>query len=137
MIDAAEKYVRRHGYPRQADRKLRFMLQPLARRNGSRRLVRRLLEFIKEQGDQLQEGQHMPGHTEVLESLLGKYKETQARHSQGGMTASLLNLGAIVLTRSPEIVQQALRAIPVKAVNDWVRTNLGQTVASRRKLALG
>jgi hypothetical protein len=52
------------------------------------------------------------------------------------MTASLLNIGAIVLTKSPEIIQQALAATPVKTVTNWVRNNLGQTVASRRKLAL-
>lgn len=136
VIDAAEKYVRRHGYHRQADRKLRRVLHPLAKRNASRRLMKRLLDFIKEQSDKLKRGQHMPGHTEVLESLLGKYKDTQARHSQGGMTASLLNIGAIVLTKSPEIIQQALAATPVKTVTNWVRNNLGQTVASRRKLAL-
>jgi hypothetical protein len=136
VIDAAEKYVRRHGYHRQAERKLRRVLHPLAKRNASRRLMKRLLDFIKEQSDKLKRGQHMPGHTEVLESLLGKYKDTQARHSQGGMTASLLNIGAIVLTKSPEIIQQALAATPVKTVTNWVRNNLGQTVASRRKLAL-
>jgi hypothetical protein len=136
VIDAAEKYVRRHGYHRQADRRLRRVLQPLAKRNASRHLMKRLLDFVKQQSDKLRKGQHMPGHTEVLESLLGKYKDTQARHSQGGMTASLLNIGAIVLKKSPQIIQQALGAIPVKTVNNWVRTNLGQTVASRRKLAL-
>jgi hypothetical protein len=136
VIDAAEKYVRRHGYHRQADRKLRRVLRPLAKRSASRRLMKQLLDFIKEQSDKLKQGEPMPGHTEVLESLLGKYKATQARHSQGGMTASLLNIGAIVLPRSPEIIQQALAAIPVKTVNDWMRNNLGQTVASRRKLAL-
>jgi hypothetical protein len=98
--------------------------------------MKRLLDFIKEQSAKLKKGQQMPGHTEVLESLLGKYKDTQARHSQGGMTASLLNIGAIVLTKSPDLVQRALNAIPVKTVNDWVHKNLGQTVASRRKLAL-
>jgi len=97
VIDAAEKYVRRHGYHRQADRRLRRVLQPLAKRNASRHLMKRLLDFVKQQSDKLRKGQHMPGHTEVLESLLGKYKDTQARHSQGGMTASLLNIGAIVL----------------------------------------
>jgi hypothetical protein len=136
VINAAETYVRRHGYHRQAYGKLRRVLQPLAKRNASRRLMKRLLDFVKEQGDKLKQGQHMPGHTEVLESLLGKYKDTQARHSQGGMTASLLNIGAIVLPKNPDIVQQALSAIPVKTVNDWVRNKLGQTVASRRKLAL-
>ena len=136
VIDAAEKYIRRHGYHRQAGRRLRRAMQPLAKRKASRQLSKRLLDFIEEQSDKLKPGQHVPGHTEVLESLLGKYKDTQARHSQGGMTASLLNIGAIVLKRSPDIIQRALAAIPVKAVHEWTQTNLGQTVASRRKLAL-
>ena len=94
------------------------------------------LDFIKQESDKLKKGQRVPGHTEVLESLFGKYKQIQGRHSQGGMTASLLNIGAATLKQSPQVIEQALAAIPVKAVNDWVRNNLGQTVASRRKLAL-
>lgn len=136
VIAATEKYVRRKGYHKQAGRDLEKVLQPLAAQNSSRRLMKRLLDFIEQQSAKLKAGQSVPGHTEVLESLLGKYKQIQGRHSQGGMTASLLNIGVVVLKKSPEVIQQALAAVPVKAVNEWVRSNLGQTVASRRKLAL-
>ena len=136
VIEATEKYVRCYGYHKQAGRELEKVLQPLAKRGSSRRLMKGLLDFVKQESDKLKKGQRVLGHTEVLESLLGKYKQIQGRHSQGGMTASLLNIGVIVLKKSPQVIQQALAAIPVKAVNEWVRSSLGQTVASRRKLAL-
>jgi len=136
VIEATEKYVRRKGYHKQAPRELKQVLHPLAKENSSQRLMKGLLDFIQQEIGKLKSGQCVLGHTEVLESLLGKYKQIQGRHSQGGMTASLLNIGVVVLKKNPEVIQQALAATSVKAVNEWVRDNLGQTVASRRKLAL-
>jgi hypothetical protein len=136
VIEAAEKYVRRRGYHKQARQELTRMLRPLAKRKASQRLMQGLLEFTKQQGDKLKQGQRILGHTEILESLLGKYKQIQGRHSQGGMTASLLNIGAVVLKKSSEVIQRALATVPVQMVHDWARDNLGQTVSSRRMLAL-
>ena len=135
VIEAAEDYVRRQGYHRQAQRQLRRVLQPLAQQASSQRLMQGLLDFVQHESRKLKRGARVPGHTEVLESLLGKYKQTQARHSQGGMTASLLNIGAAVMNRTPEIMHQALTTIPVHALKEWVSRNLGQTVASQQRLA--
>ena len=52
------------------------------------------------------------------------------------MTASLLNIGAAVTKRTPEVIEEALASVPVKAIYQWVRNNLGQTVASKQKTAL-
>ena len=68
----------------------------LTKKASSRRLATALLEFVGQESRKLKKGQRVPGHTEILESLLGKYKQIQGRHSQGGMTASLLNIGAVV-----------------------------------------
>ena len=136
VIEAAETYVRRKGYHQQATSELKQTLDPLAKHPSSRRLMSGLLEFVEQQSEKLEQGQRVPGHTEVLESLLGKYKQIQGRHSQGGMTASLLNIGAVVLKHTPQTIKQALSTVPVKAIDEWVRSNLGQTLASRQKLAL-
>lgn len=135
VIEAAETYVRRKGYHRQAGRQLRQVLAPLAKQASSRRLTKGLLDFVQQESQKLKRGACVPDHTEVLESLLGKYKQTQARHSQVGMTASLLNIGAAVMHRTPEVIHRALTAIPVNETKAWVRNNLGQTVASQHRLA--
>lgn len=135
LIRAAEKYTRRHGYHKRARKDLKKVLQPLVKGKACQRLMGDLLDFVKQQAKNLKAGQHLIGHTEVLESLLGKYKQIQGRHSQGGMTASLLNIGATVLNKTPQLIQQALLSIPVKKVHEWVLNNLGQTIASKQKLA--
>ena len=43
-----------------------------------------LLDFIRQESGKLKKGQCVLGHTEVLESLLGKYKQIQGRHSPVG-----------------------------------------------------
>jgi hypothetical protein len=70
------------------------------------------------------------GSSEVLESLLGKFKRIQGTHSKGGMSGSLLNLGAAVMRKTSETIKQALAAVPVAAVGQWVR----DTHASRLNL---
>ena len=136
VIEAAEDYVRRKGYHKRARSELAKVLQPLAKQTSSKRLMLGLLDFVKQESSKLKKGQRVLGHTEVLESLLGKYKQIQGRHSQGGMTASLLNIGAAVTKRTPEVIEEALASVPVKAIYQWVRSNLGQTVASKQKTAL-
>jgi hypothetical protein len=136
IIEATEKYVRREGYHAQARLELAALLEPLAKHECGRRLMNGLLEFVDKESSKLKETLRVAGHTEVLESLLGKYKQIQGRHSQGGMTASLLNIGAAVVAKTPEVVDRALTATPVKAVLEWVRNNLGLTVASKAKTAL-
>jgi hypothetical protein len=75
------------------------------------------------------------GSSEVLESLLGKYKRIQGTHSKGGMTGSLLNIGAAVLRKTSDTIQRALAEVPVAAIGTWIRENLGLTVPAQQALA--
>jgi hypothetical protein len=43
-----------------------------------------LVKFVAEQARDLPPGQHVPGSSEVLKSLLGKHKRIQGTHSKGG-----------------------------------------------------
>ena len=132
VIEAAEDYVRRKGYHRRAPGELAKTLKPLAKKTSSKRLSKGLLVFVQQESRKLKKGQRVLGHTEVLESLLGKYKQIQGRHSQGGMTASLLNIGAAVTERTPDTIKCALERTPVNSIYKWVRENLGQTIASKQ-----
>ena len=136
LIHAVERYVRREGYHSGARKELRKVLSPLIQGKACQELATKLLKFVHQQSKHLKNDQRVIGHTEVLESLLGKYKQIQGRHSQGGMTASLLNIGAAVTKVTTEVVEQALVSIPVNQALQWVRNNLGQTIASKQMTAL-
>jgi hypothetical protein len=128
-------YVRRKGYHRQAAKQLKKHLLPLARTRAGIRLQAEILEFIMEQSRSVKKGWHILGSSEVLESLLGKYKRIQGTHSKGGMTGSLLNIGAAVLRKTSDIIHKALTSVPVAAVGKWIRENLGLTIPAQQALA--
>jgi hypothetical protein len=132
----AETYIRREGYHAGAAEELETELLPLARTPASLRLKTGLLTFLTEQAKDLPPGQHLLGSSEVLESLLGKYKRIQGTHSKGGMTGSLLNIGAAVLEKTTTTMQTAMAAVPVAAVRQWVCDKLGLTIPAQQALAL-
>jgi hypothetical protein len=131
----AESYVRREGYHAKAAKELKAQLLPLVRTPAGFRLQAGLLAFLHEQAKGLKPGRHLLGNSEILESLLGKYKRIQGTHSKGGMTGSLLNIGAAVSRKSSDMIQRALASVSVAAVGKWIRQNLGLTIPAQQALA--
>ena len=134
--EAAVAYVRAEGYHCSAVEGLQETLTPLARAPASVRLKTGLLTFVAGQSDHLPKGQHLPGSTEVLESLLGKYKRIQGAHSKGGMTGALLNIGATLLEKTPAVINKALATVRVDHVTQWLVDKLGMTIPAQQALAL-
>jgi hypothetical protein len=135
VAQAAEHYVRHHGWHAAAEVELQHRLQPLATCARSRRLKNRLLQFAAEQTAAARTDERLIGSTEVLESLIGKYKRLQALHSAHGMTSTILALGAIVGRRCRDSIRQALTHVTTRHVTNWCRTHLGPTLQSRRHRA--
>ena len=101
-LSIAEKavcYVRRNGYHRHAAKELQRRCAPCADA-GRPALKAGILHCVKQQSRGLKKGEHVLGCSEVLESLLGTYKRIQGTHSKGGMTGSLLNIGAALLNKN-------------------------------------
>jgi hypothetical protein len=135
IAEQATGYVRRKGYHRCAAQELETRLLPLSQTPGGRRLQAAIVEFLQEQAKGIKKGQHWLGSSEVLESLLGKYKRIQGTHSKGGMTGSLLNIGAAVLRKTSATIQNALASVPVAAVGKWIREHLGLTIPAQQAIA--
>jgi hypothetical protein len=131
----AVSYVRTTGYHRHAAKELKRRLLPLVRTPGGNRLQAGIVAFVREQSRGIKKGRHLLGSSEVLESLLGKYKRIQGTHSKGGMTGSLLNIGAAVLRKTSETIPKALAAVPVAVVGKWIRDNLGLTIPAQQAFA--
>jgi hypothetical protein len=135
LAATAEDFVRSEGYHCRAKARLRRCLQPLATCPSARRMRTALLSFVGEQSSAARENEHLLGSSEVIESLIGKYKRLQSTHSKGGMSAMLLSFGAIVLDRTSDTIRRALETISTRDVYDWVKSKLGVTIQAQRKLA--
>ena len=136
LAGTTEEYVRHEGYHREARRRLSKELAPLATTPSAERMRAAILDFVTQESAAVKTRQErLVGNSEVLESLIGKYKHMQSTHGKGGMTAMLLSFGAIVSTKTHETIQAALNCIRTTDVLSWCRTTLGNTLQSQRKLA--
>ena len=133
---AAEKLVQ-GGIHASICEELKSQLQPLATTPAARRMCRHVLAFLADQSAGMSPGERMIGSTEVLESIIGKYKRVQSCHSKGGMTAMLLSIGAMIGQQTTSGIKQALEVVRSADVETWCSDHFGITLQSQRRRALG
>ena len=131
LIGITEHYVRHHGIHRSACEELAALL-PKPVTPAAKRLRKQLLEFVNNQAQQAAEGERLLGSSEVLESIIGKFKYVAGERSQHGLTGMVLSIGALVGQQTLATVHTAMSEITNQQVWDWCQTHLGPTVQSIR-----
>jgi len=135
VIETAETLVRREGHHAGSETEFRERLLPVEAGSLAARLREKLLEFMKEQALRVSDTERLPGSSEVLESIIGKYKTLQGEQGQFGATGMLLSIGAFVGRLTVRSVRTALQTIKGAALEKWEKINLGSTIQSQRKQA--
>lgn len=137
IAQTTEDYINREGIHPLIREKLQKRLRPVVTTPAGRRLRDALLRFVVEQSSALPRGERLIGSTEVLESIIGKYKRLQSSHSKGGMTAMLLSIGTMIGRRAGDTIKTALQTVTTADVLTWCKDHLGITLQAQRKIALG
>ena len=106
-----------------------------ASRQQSKSLVAAAVEFARSQESQLRDGERLWLSTEILESLFGHYKQLEGQHSKSGFSSLILAMGIFVVEVTPEIVEQSMKLVKVKDVQEWVKQHLPKSVASSKSSA--
>jgi hypothetical protein len=132
VIGTAEHYVRHEGIHPQAAEELAAVL-PKPATPSACRLRKQLLEFVEAEGQQTQEGERLLGSSEVLESIIGKFKHVAGERGQHGLTGMVLSMGALVGNLAMATVQTAMTEVTTHEVWNWCRSHLGATVQSVRQ----
>jgi hypothetical protein len=135
LIDVALQFVRTQGLYRGAAKHLQKRLCELSVGAAAARLRNELAEFVARQSERLKPGERLPGTSEVIESAFGKFKTVERDQAKGGFTGLLLALAACVAERTQEVVQDALQKTRTREVIAWIKTMLGDTVGSKRRIA--
>ena len=135
IANTAEHYVRHQGYHAAAAEELQQCLDGLGINAAARAMEAATLKFVAEQAAHARPQERLIGSSEVLESLIGKYKHLQGTRSRGGMTPQLLAFGAIVMKKTTATIRRALTATRTREVSQWCREHLGLSVQGQRRYA--
>jgi len=95
VLGTAEHYVRHEGIHAKAAAELAAVL-PKPATPAACRLRKQLLEFVAAEGRQAREGERLLGSSEILESIIGKFKNVAGERGQHGLTGMALSIGALV-----------------------------------------
>lgn len=138
VIQVVVRRVRRHGIDRDTMAELRRPLEAMDLGVTGREVAEAMLGYVADQAWVARlGGERLIGSTEVLESLFGGLKGLQGQQSDSGVTGLMLVLGALVGRWEPEEIERGLEATPWKAVERWVKDQIGLTVQSRRRTLQG
>jgi len=135
IVDTADRYVRVKGYHAGAAAELEQQLSGLAINQCAHTMQADVLRFVGLQSAQARPGEHLIGSSEVLESLIGRYKRLQGTQSASGVTALVLATGAMVLDLTISTISRALSAIHTRDVLAWCCEHLGPTLQAQRNYA--
>jgi hypothetical protein len=133
LVDEAVALIGGSGLSSESAPELHRRLEPCRLSGASLGLAEELVAFVEEQSSRAQPGERLPGSTEVLESCFGRYKALEKGPSRGGFTSLLAGFGALLAEATSRTVEQALRAVPTRAVKQWCTLHLGKTVFARRR----
>jgi hypothetical protein len=132
LTDVTLDLVRCHGYCSSTAADVKQSLTAISDTPEEELLKHELLEIVNTESQKARVGVRMPGSTEILESSFGKLKEIEGSQSKSGFTSLILIWAALFGATTSEVIRQALTDVPVKLVNAWIRTRLGQTIQSKR-----
>ena len=96
-----------------------------------------LIDFFHEQSKVVPIGQVWIGSSEIIESLFGKLKSLEQDQSKGGFTSLILGAAACVGKLNSDIVSAAMRQIKTADIEKWTKDQMGPTLLSKRRKALG
>jgi hypothetical protein len=132
IATATEDFVRTHGLYRRCHMDLEPQLAGLAQTARSKRMRQKLLGFVRAESFKARAHERLVGSSEVLESVLGRFKQLEHEQAKSGFTGLLLSLAALVSTTTPEVIQTALERVRTKQVVAWCKNTLGKSVQARR-----
>lgn len=132
VIGTTEHYVRHEGIHGKAADELAALL-PKTTTPAACRLRKQLLEFVEAEGQQTREEERLLGSSEVLESIIGKFKHVAGERGQHGLTGMVLSIGALVGHLAVTTVEAAMTETTTQEVWNWCRSHLGHTVQSVRQ----
>jgi hypothetical protein len=131
VVGTTEHYVRHEGIHVKAAEELAAAL-PKPTTPAAKRLRKALLAFVEEEAGLAQDNERLLGSSEVLESIIGKFKHLAGERGQHGLTGMVLSIGALVGKQTVATVETALTDTSTHKVWSWCRSHLGPTVQSVR-----
>jgi hypothetical protein len=137
MVEFVEKKLKTKGLNRRTVASCRKQIKRLGNCERSRAFGNDIMEFLEQQLTQVPKGKTYLASTDIIESVIGKFKFLNQRvASVFGINQSILLFGAITAKITPEKIKNAMEAVPWSKIKQWVKEKLPVSNFAKRCKAL-
>ena len=133
IVRTANEFIDFMGLFKGVEEYLEAELSEMPETKKLRHIANELVEFVSEQQKKIGDEGTLLGSSEIIESVIGKYKRLQNDQVKGGFTGMVLGLAASVSDFSLETVRIAIESTSTKSVWRWIKEKVGKSVYSERR----
>lgn len=134
LVHTAEKQVKNKGLNCKSERNFEENAKEIIiSSDRAHNFKEKVTEFLAEEGAKIPDAQTLPGTSDIIESVIGKYKNFSAKNS-------LKEIGKMILTlplftgraKDTGVIRKALETVSYKDVEEWAKKIFGQSARSKR-----
>lgn len=136
MLEAAKHEVKTHGLRRDSKRRVSKKLSQF--RTSTRRLRtlrKEILQYVDEQTDAIKQGEAFLGCSDIIESVIGKYKSFSAKTPMKEVGKTVLTIPVFTSEITQQEVKEAMEQVSTRDLRNWLQQNIGTTLFAKRKRA--
>lgn len=137
MVETCESILKTKGLNRRTVASCKKQLKKLGNCERSKAFASDITEFIDQQLIQVPFGTTYLASTDIIESLIGKFKRLNQRVATvHGFNQSVLLFGTLTAKITPEKVKMAMETVSWATVKQWVKENVPISNWAKRCKAL-
>ncbi|MFO7822045.1 MAG: hypothetical protein R6V56_08355 [Lentisphaeria bacterium] len=136
MLEAAKYEIKTYGLRRDSRKYVDNALSQF--RTSTRRLRtlrKEILQYVEQQTDGIQKDETFLGCSDIIESVIGKYKSFSAKTPMKEVGKAVLTIPVFTSEVTPQEVKEAMEQVSTRDLKNWLELNIGSTLFAKRKRA--
>ncbi len=136
MLEAAKYEIKTYGLRRDSRKRVDNALSQFrASTRRLRTLRKQILQYIEQQTDGIQKNETFLGCSDIIESVIGKYKSFSAKTPMKEVGKAVLTIPVFTSEVTQQEVKEAMEQVSTRDLKNWLEQNIGNTLFAKRKRA--
>ena len=133
ITKVTETLIRKYGITVDTSKELALFPEMSPSTLKAQKMSADIVEFVTLESMKVKIGERIPGTTEIIESVFGKYKRIAKDQMKNGFTSLILVISAMLSETTVEVVEKAMTAVRTLSIKEWSDEHLGETENTKRR----
>lgn len=133
LTTLVQEQVKQDGLNQASYQKFENTIADIALSPRASRLAKAISAYLKTEGEQILDQQTLLGTSDIIESVIGKYKYFSSGCSTQDIGKILLTIPVFTTQLTCDLIKTAMESVQALEVNKWADDLLGKSALSKRR----